>query len=345
MSTEAEREYLWPEALIYFFKRVSELTILPSEKKLEVEVEKVEPRDLNGKLICGVDGSHAGVELSGFYFGAAVAMAYSSDWKVIRDEDPIFIGDIHRFTSIDGNLWLSLEEVRYVFHAARLAVERKNVHWCIIDGPLLLYPPLIDHARSEDGWDLDKFRGYKDALYATASEILRFFKTCRESGTKIFGLVKRVRSSLFDPEKRHRDSAILQKFLRERGNVTKPVCPGRHPSLNLYESQAEKENIKFEKNWQEFFQVIYLRSSRVKPPVRLEVPYWVDPREAAEVVLSLSDPITGIPVHIHRVEGLIRMGNEILKSIYMRLLARAKSTDDLIPLHGEEFLGVRWEGA
>ncbi len=340
---EREEEYLWPEALLRLLEKASSLVPVPEIEGKKPEVRDVPPARLEGQLICGVDGSHAGKELSGHYFGIAVAMAYTSDWRVIRDERPIFDGDIYRLTSVAGQTWLSLEETGYIFTVAKKAVEQRRPNWIIIDGPLLMYPGLIYHD-DPDGVDLDRLRGYRLALHDCAGKILNFLQACKERGVGTLGLVKRVRSSLFDPTKRRRDASFLQKHMRY-GQMTKPVQPGKHPSLNLYEKVSQELGFKPEVPWKDYFTVVYLKSSRVKPPFRLELPHWVHPEEAASMVLAVSDPITGVPVHIQRVEGLIRIGQETLRSVYARLLTKMRGSPDLIPLHGEEFVGQRWERA
>lgn len=344
-----EGEYLWPEAFLQLLQKVSQrLPIPPAEQAQIPPIETLQPADLEGKRITGVDGSHNGKELAGFYFGVAVAMAYTSDWRVISDPSPIFEGDLFRLNSIFGDLWLSLQDVHFVFTVAKRAVEERRPDWLIVDGPLLLYPSLIPRSIffSEEeeisGMDLDRLESYRTALYRCTDAVLEFFRACRERRVNVMGLVKRVRSSLFDRSGRRRDASILQKHLGY-GQMTQAVAPGKHPSLRLYAKRAKEGGFEAEVGWEDFFKVVYLRSSRVKPPVRLEVPYWVDPRQAAEAVLALSDPISGVPVHILRVEGLIRMGDEILKSIYLRMLGKSATLEDLMPLHGEEFLAARWE--
>jgi hypothetical protein len=347
---EVEKEYLWPEGFLQLLEKVSQRLPLPPPEQAQIPpIETLQPADLEGKKITGVDGSHNGKELAGFYFGVAVAMAYTSDWRVISDPSPIFEGDIFRLNSVFGDLWLSLQDVHLVFTVAKRAVEERRPDWLIVDGPLLLYPSLIPRyiffSEEEEEireMDLDRWSSYKTDLYRCADTVLEFFRTCRERRVNVLGLVKRVRSSLFDTSGRRRDASILQKHLGY-GQVTQAVAPGKHPSLRLYAKRAKEAGFQAEVGWEDFFKVVYLRSSRVKPPVRLEVPYWVNPRQAAEAVLALSDPISGVPVHILRVEGLIRMGDEILKSIYLRMLGKSATLEDLMPLHGEEFLAARWE--
>lgn len=342
-----QEEFLWPGAFLKLIEEASSLPLLSPEKMEFPEKFKVQPSNLEGRLICGVDGSHVGKELSGHYLGVVVAMAYTSGPKEIHDEEPLFDGRVCRFTSVSGDLWLSLLDARYVFRVARLAVERRRPDWILIDGPLLLYPALRYH--HDEGLDLGTLEGYSDALRNCVAEILDFLERCRER-VPVLGLVKRVRSSLYDPTRTRRDSALLQRYLAY-GEATEPRKPfregGSHPSLELYQKYAKERGM--EADWDEFFKVMYVRTSKVKPPVRLEIPYWVDPREAAGLVLSISDPISGIPAHILRVEGLIRMGEGILKSVYMRLFTRAarecpEYIQDLVPFHGEEFLEERWEG-
>jgi hypothetical protein len=345
---EVEEEYLWPEGFLNLLKKASTLVPLPETKFEPPKLEEVGAKNLEGKKICGVDGSHAGKELSGFYFGIVAAMAYTSDWRVIKDEHPIFEGKVCRYSSVMGSTWLSLDETILVFKAARRAVEERKPDWILIDGPLLIYPGLV-YAEDKDGMDITEpslfGRDYKRALAECVLEVLRFLFTCRERNIPVVGVIKRVRSSLFDKERRRRDAALLNRYMRY-AQMTEPRGPGRHPSLEEYGKVATEEGLKPEVEWKDFFRVVYLKSSKVKPPFRLEVPFWVDPKEAASVVLAVSDPITGVPVHIQKVEGLIKMGQETLKSIYLRMLSQhPESTDDLIPLHGEEFLGQRWESA
>jgi len=345
---EVEEEYLWPEGLLNLIQKASSLIPLTESKGKPPVLQEVKPVDLEGKTICGVDGSHIGKELSGFYFGVAVAMAYTAGWRVIKDDHPIFEGKVCRYSSVMGSAWLSLEETILVFRAARKAAEERKPDWILVDGPLLIYPALV-YSEDKDGMDITEpavfGRTYRVALAECVQEILNFLLLCKERKIPVVGVVKRVRSSLFDPERRRRDAAFLNRFMKI-GQMTEPRDPGRHPSLEEYQKVAKELNLEFGVGWRDFFRLVYVKTSRVKPPFRLEVPFWVDPKEAASVVLSVSDPITGVPVHIQKVEGLIKMGQETLRSIYLRMLSQhPESVDDLIPLHGEEFVGQRWESA
>jgi len=340
---EKEEEFLYPHALATLFEKAIKIKPLSSELPPLPKIKKVE-RDEIGKdtSISGVDGSHKGKELTGHYFGIVTAISYTGYPRRIVDPKPICKCDIFRFASVRGSTWLSLMDTKFIFDVALMTAKEKSPDYILIDGPLLMHPVYFSTLKlREKGIDIDRDIGYESDLSDCIKSIVSCLEHCFLRNMRIIGVVKRSRSTLLDPDKRKRDSAILDRVM-EYGEMTESLSPGKHQALDHYASM-ESKHLRDPRS-PGFIRVVYLKSSKIKAPIRLEIPYWVeDDDEIANLILAISDPVTGIPAHIIKSENLIRVGEMTLRSVYLRILSRELSHNrlaesDLKPIYGEEFI-------
>jgi hypothetical protein len=240
-----------------------------------------------------------------------------------------------------GGTWLSLMDAHFVFDTALMTTRLRSPDYILIDGPLLLHPTYLKPlARRASGRDVDRDVTYDDCLKSCIKSVLTLMQHCLTHDIKLIGVVKRPRSMLISEWRR--DSAILDRLM-EYGQMTESLSPGDHPALDAYSGEMNADLTIKDPSEPGFMRVVYLKSSKVKAPIRVEIPYWVkDESEVANLILQISDPISGVPAHILRAESLIRMGEKTLRSIYLRVLSRElvrdkKADAELKPMYGEEF--------
>ncbi|HIE23268.1 MAG TPA: DNA double-strand break repair nuclease NurA [Candidatus Korarchaeota archaeon] len=333
--TLEERE----ESTISLFKNIS-------FKRVEKEVDP----DL---IISAVDGGHNGKELEGFYFGIATAVAYTSKVYNIVDPSPLCDGHVFRLLSYRGPTWISLIEQRLIYQIALSVVDEKEPDFLLLDGNLLIRPPYLSEGSQEGEIDLDRRTNYIDDRNACIDALLYLLDECYKRGIALAGVVKRPAAQLLMPSKR--DAAVLDKLMKV-GEMVGPLLPKRlwgapregvgHPALLHYASRFRKlKGFSIEDPTTEgFIKVVYLKTTPARGPIRLEIPYWVDPLEVAGVVLEASkaNPVDGIPVHILKADELAGVGSDLLRIVYGEMLAKLiKENPELVgavrPVRGEEF--------
>jgi len=333
--TLEERE----ESTISLFKNIS-------FKRVEKEVDP----DL---IISAVDGGHNGKELEGFYFGIATAVAYTSKVYNIVDPSPLCDGHVFRLLSYRGPTWISLIEQRLIYQIALSVVDEKEPDFLLLDGNLLIRPPYLSEGSQEGEIDLDRRTNYIDDRNACIDALLYLLDECYKRGIALAGVVKRPAAQLLMPSKR--DAAVLDKLMKV-GEMVGPLLPKRlwgapregvgHPALLHYASRFRKlKGLSIEDPTTEgFIKVVYLKTTPARGPIRLEIPYWVDPLEVAGVVLEASkaNPVDGIPVHILKADELAGVGSDLLRIVYGEMLAKLiKENPELVgavrPVRGEEF--------
>jgi len=339
-----ESEYVYPNALAKLLAKAESLEPLPlpPPDRVPMPPVKLVSQRLDGdELISGVDAGHRGKELTGYFLGAVTSLAYTSKPRILQDRDPICRADIFRFQSVKGRAWLSLMDALFTFSIAKKVAEDRDPDFLLIDGPLLLHPDVLFHPKDVRGEiDVDRRCCYSDDLRACIETLFELMRACKDRDIKLAAFVKRPRGTLIDPVKRRRDAVLLARSMKLYGSRTSCLSPGDHPAWKFYVGMG------FEEAREPYFiKVVYIKSSKVKPPFRLEIPRWVDDEAVCSAVLSTSDPISGVPAHILRAESLIRMGEGTLKSVFLRILSRSLVKDrdaewDLVPVHGEEFEAV-----
>ncbi|RLG42192.1 MAG: hypothetical protein DRO05_01930 [Thermoproteota archaeon] len=303
--------------------------------------------------ISAVDGGHNGKELEGFYFGVATAVAYTGKVYRVVDPSPLCDGHVFRLLSFRGPTWISLIEQRLVYQVALSVVEKREPDVLLLDGNLLIRPPYLSEGKEEGEIDLDRGTNYVEDRNACIDALLYLLDECYKRGIALVGVVKRPAAQLIMPSKR--DAAILDRLMKT-GDMVGPIPPKRlwgapkagvgHPALLHYASRyRELSDLSIEDPTTEgFIRVAYLKTTAARGPIRLEIPYWVDPLEIASIVLETSkaDPVDGIPVHIIKADELAGVGSDLLKIIYGEMLARLiKENPELVgamrPVRGEEF--------
>jgi len=259
----------------------------------------------------------------------------------LEDPDPVCKADVFRFQSARGRTWLQLIDQLFVFEVAKVAAETRDPNFLLLDGPLLIHPSLLDAAKSREGMDVDRRRSCYDDLGKCIELLKELLKVCEKRNIQLAGFVKRPLSCTLDPQKLRRDATLLARPMKKLyGSRTPCLSPGNHPALDWYVDMGISEA-----RGPDFIKIVYIKSSRVKPPMRLEMPGWADDEAVCSAILSTCDPISGVPAHILRAESLIRMGEGTLKSVFLRILSRSLVKDrdaewDLVPVHGEEFEAV-----
>ncbi len=346
-----------------FEKLLKELSSLPRFQAEEAKasfpsiedlpLRRIEEKPDPNVIVCAVDGGHNGKELEGFYFGIATAVAYTSSLYEVVDPNPLSDGHVFRLLSFRGATWLSLLEQRLVYQIAISAVEKRNPDFLLLDGNLLLRPPYLSEGREEGEVDLDRGTNYIKDRDACIDALLYLLDECYKRRIAIAGVVKRPAAQLLTPSRR--DAAVLDRIMKV-GDIMGPIPPRRlwgapkagvgHPALLYYASRyREIGDLSIKDPTSEgFIRVAYLKTTPARGPIRLEIPYWVDPFEIASVVLEASraNPVDGVPIHIFKADELAGVGSDLLKIIYGEMLARLiKENPELVgavrPMRGEEF--------
>ncbi len=364
LSSVFEREKISSQPFpMLFEKLLKQLSSLPPAQMREdttpclalehLSFKRIEKKPDPELVVSAVDGGHNGKELEGFYFGIATAVAYTGRIYNVVDPSPLSDGHVFRLLSFRGPTWLSLLEQRLVYQIAISVVEKRNPDVLLLDGNLLLRPPYLSEGREEGEVDLDRGTNYINDRDACIDALLYLLDECYKREIAVAGVVKRPAAQLISPSKR--DAAILDHLMNV-GDMIGPMLPKRlwgapkagvgHPALLYYASRyRELGNFSIEGPTTEgFIRVAYLKTTAARGPLRLEIPYWVDPIEIASVVLETSkaNPVDGVPVHIFKADELAGVGSDLLKIIYGEMLARLiKENPRLVgamrPMRGEEF--------
>ncbi len=350
----------FPRLFEKLLKQLSSLPFTLEEKGEDVisvfkkiSLKKVEKEADPNLVISAVDGGHNGKELEGFYFGIATAVAYTGSVYNIVDPSPLCDGHVFRLLSYRGPTWISLIEQRLVYQVALSVVDKKEPDFLLLDGNLLIRPPYLSEGSEEGETDLDRGTNYIDDRNACIDALLYLLDECYRRGIAVAGVVKRPAAQLLSPSKR--DAAILDKFMKV-GEMVGPMLPKRlwgaprkgvgHPALLHYASRFRKlQGLSIEDPTTEgFIKVAYLKTTSARGPIRLEIPYWVDPLEVASVILETSkaNPVDGIPLHILKADELAGVGSDLLRIVYGEMLAKLiKENPELVgavrPVRGEEF--------
>ena len=350
----------FPRLFEKLLKQLSSLPLAVEEKEKGaisilkgISFKKVEKEVSPDLIVSAVDGGHNGKELEGFYFGIATAVAYTGRVYSIVDPSPLCDGHVFRLLSYRGPTWISLLEQRLVYQIALSVVEKREPDVLLLDGNLLIRPPYLSEGSEEGEIDLDRGANYIDDRNACIDALLYLLDECYKRGTAVAGVVKRPAAQLIMPSKR--DAAILDRLMKV-GEMAGPMLPKRlwgaprggvgHPALLHYASRYRKlQNLSIEDPITEgFIKVAYLKTTPARGPIRLEIPYWVDPLEVSSVVLETSkaNPVDGIPIHILKADELAGVGSDLLRIIYGEMLAKLiKENPELVgavrPVRGEEF--------
>jgi len=300
-------------------------------KKFEVERFLIDER----VLLSGVDGGRNGKECESLFLGAASAVSYTSPLREVVDRNPLSTGKPFQLDTPQGETWLSVIEHLMINEIAVKTVLQKRPDWMLVDGGLLLRPSYVKTQVS--GVEVETNTTYRQHLESLIRRIIELIGLCKKFSIGLIGVVKRSRATLIDGK--YRDVSICNRALKF-GEAT-ALPPGKHPALDLYEGLRRRWKMlpTLPPLNRDFFKIVYTRTSTSKGVIRLEIPYWVDVREAASVCLLDADPITGVPIHIEKADGLARISDSTFRSIHIRILHNnPDASEDLRPVRGEEYV-------
>lgn len=341
-----EETRIYPEIYTKLINQALQLRPISVRKasKSPIPILDVPERELPKSLtVTGVDGGSRGKELEGFYFGIVDALSYTSPVHRVVDDQPVCDGGVFRLRTEGGRIWLSLIEYGFLYRVALETVKRKHPDVLLLDGCLLLHPIYLLYKRRIGGKDLETGKTYDDYRTECARALLELFAYCYKEDIKLAGVVKRVRSTLLGFE--FRDTSILDRHMQV-GQRTKSIGPGKHPALSFYLNESTKvevpRELRRELSSGKFFNIVYMKTTDVKAPIRLEIPFWVPVDDITSVVMQTAEPISGIPIHILKADNLTKARDDVFRAVYVRMMGKMLSDDmsseSLIrPIRGEEF--------
>ncbi|MFQ5710591.1 MAG: DNA double-strand break repair nuclease NurA [Candidatus Geothermarchaeales archaeon] len=341
-----EETKTYPAILARIMDQASRLKVIrvprpPKELLKNISKVDIEENFRWDSLVSGVDGGSSGKNLEGFYFGVVSALSYTSSPYEVVDTNPVCDGSVYRILSSQGSLWLSLLEHKLVFGIALKTAMERHPDFLFIDGSLLLLPAYF--LTKVDGVEIDSKTTYPQHQAECTSTILRLLEYCYNNDINVVGVVKRPTSQLFNES--IRDAALLDRFLKV-GEMTRPLSPGKHPAISFYMGRLRRDGSlapSLKTSIKNLFQVVYVKTTEMKGPLRLEAPSWVSIEDVVKIIMSTTDPLTGVPVHILKADSLVGISSDIYRACYVRMMLTSLQDDPssesmMRPIRGEEFL-------
>ncbi len=327
-------------------EELKSIPALPIENILEDIPETCEIKEES--FIVGVDAGSNGAPLEGFYFGATTGIAYLSQISkrdgsiaILSSGKPLSRGGTFRCSDCDRpRRHLSLVEFAYLYSTALEAIIRIDPQILFIDGGLLLNPlflPSREEASSEkeelflEDIDLDlveqvlikKKRNYYIDFLCTVYFALELFRECERRKIPIIGIIKRPRGFSFFSN-HFPDSVVLEKAGMPLGTKTKAKFVGSHPVTSKYDILWEKfygkkPSIRFNDKEKGYLKEFYLKTVVGREPIRVQIPYWVDDKQAATLTFAFSDSYEGVPVPILKADALTCVSDQLLHNLHTKL--------------------------
>ncbi len=322
------------------------IPVLPIENLLENIPEVCEIKEES--FIVGVDAGSNGAPLEGFYFGAATGIAYLSqictsdgNIAIFSSGKPLSRGGTFRCSDCDRpRRHLSLVEFAYLYSTALEAIIRIDPQILFIDGGLLLNPlflPSREEVSSEkeelflEDIDLDlveqtlikKKRDYYIDFLCTIYFALELFREGERRKIPIIGIIKRPRGFSFF-NNHFPDSVVLEKAGMPFGTKTKVKFVGSHPVTSKYDILWEKfygetPGIRFGDKENGYLKEFYLKTVAGREPIRVQIPYWVNDKQAATLTFFFSDNYEGVPVPILKADALTCVSDRLLHNLHTKL--------------------------
>ncbi len=184
----------------------------------------------------------------------------------------------------------------------------ENPDWIMIDGPIVPHHDL--RGANEDS---PTKRNYWGQVISSRVDML---ERCEDEGVKIVGVIEDCNSrhlirfleaqGLAKGRPRLRDVAVLaDTSVLDEGERTSAFVPpyGDYPVFRIIEEESGYR-----------IKVMYLRTTREGPPLRVEIPDFIDPDEAASVVFSTAVDYNGygIPIHLVMADAFTKVEEGIL---------------------------------
>ena len=220
------------------------------------------------------------------------------------------------------------------------AIIRIDPQILFIDGGLLLNPlflPSQEEVSSEneelflEDIDLDlveqslikKKRNYFIDFLCTVYFALELFRETERRKIPIIGIIKRPRGFSFF-NNHFPDSVVLEKAAMPLGTKTKAKFVGSHPVTSKYDIlwekiYGEKPGIRFSDKEKGYLKEFYLKTVAGREPIRVQIPYWVDDKQAATLTFAFSDNYEGVPVPILKADALTCVSDRLLYNLHTKL--------------------------
>ncbi len=186
----------------------------------------------------------------------------------------------------------------------------RNPDWIMLDGPIVPHHDLQgateDSPTKKDWWEM-VLRSRVDML-----------ERCESEGVNVVGVIEDCNSrhlirfleaqGLARGPKRLRDVAVLAdpRVLDEGERTFDFVPPYDEGDYHVFEVLEERSGYRIK--------VMYVRTTREGPPLRLEIPDFVNPDEAASAVFSTAVDYNGygIPIHIVMADAFAKVEEGVL---------------------------------
>lgn len=289
--------------------------------KDEVFLRKVQIssyEDLLNKNLCGVDGSNNEAESLGIFIsfvsGAGIILNGFNDSKPTR----IIHGypkelQISEMASIEDLISIKRDIIEVKIALEILEQLDSNSGYLFLDGPILppdnyirFVPSTLEEIERMDDIYLDSFIeliGFKEEKIGLISELI---EKSRRKNIPLIGIVKRPRSIYYIGRIIGRDVAIdynihdgiiLDSIIfnaqeNTGGHVATELVPIEQRLIFNYLAGVKSGDILYN----------YISPAQGSPPIRVEIPSWVDIKNRVEEVLSVtilsSSNTIGIPLPI-----------------------------------------------